>query len=76
MSPFQSKKAIWYSIGAAFIFLSVFLYAVFMPGLATPLGTDAPDVRVPNMRNVPGPEAPLQLETAEPVGRGESTEAR
>jgi hypothetical protein len=53
MNPFQSKKSIWWGIGVSTLLLGVLVYAVFMPNIVQPYGSDAPDVRVPNMRNVP-----------------------
>ncbi len=67
MKAFQSKKAIWWSVGIMALLVGVFVWAVVLPGAQEPYGSDAPDVQVPSMRNVPDqPGTPnLQLETSE-----------
>jgi hypothetical protein len=66
MNPFQSKKAIWWSVGVFLVVAGVFLAAIVLPTTAEPYGSDAPDVHVPAMKNVPGEQAPrLKLDAEE-----------
>ncbi len=58
MKPFRSTKSIWLGIAGAVVLFGFLAYAVFMPYLATPYGSDAPDVDVPRMRNVPDSSEP------------------
>lgn len=53
MNKFQSKKAIWWSVGLFLLVAGVFFSAVFLPNMGKPYGSDAPDVDLPSMRNVP-----------------------
>lgn len=53
MNPLKSKKAIWWSVGLFAVLIAVFFAAVIMPHSGEPYGSDAPDVRVPNMQNAP-----------------------
>jgi hypothetical protein len=62
MNPLKSKKAIWWSVGLSVLLVGVFAYAVLVPNMVKPFGSDAPDIRVPNMRNVPEQPGALDLD--------------
>jgi hypothetical protein len=53
MSPFQSKKAIWWSVGVFLVLIGVFVAAIVLPNAGQPYGSDGPDVDLPSMRNPP-----------------------
>lgn len=65
MQTFKSKKAVWWSVGVAAVLIGFFVAALLLPSTGGPPGGDAPDVRVPAMRNVPdSADSPnLELET-------------
>lgn len=63
MNKFQSKKAIWWSIGVLTLFVVVFASAVFLPNMGKPYGSDAPDIDLPSMRNVP--DTPMNLDVGD-----------
>lgn len=65
MNPLKSKEAIWWSVGLSALLVGVFVYVLLAPNLVEPLGSDAPDVRVPSMRNVPQQPGALRLEVQE-----------
>ena len=52
-SPFQSKRAIWRSVGLFLVIGVMFFIGVMMPTAGEPYGSDAPDVHLPSMRNSP-----------------------
>lgn len=53
MKKFQSKKAIWWSVGVLVVIFGVFAAAVLLPSASKPYGSDAPDIHVPSMKNAP-----------------------
>lgn len=63
MNKFQSKKAIWWSIGVFVLLAAMFAAAVFLPNMGKPYGSDAPDVNLPSMRNVPN--RPMELDVGD-----------
>lgn len=61
---FQNKRSIFWLIGMGVLIAGFLAFALIVPNRTEAPGTEAPDVRVPNMQNVPPPNAPnLGLET-------------
>lgn len=51
MISFKSQKARWWAIGVFAVILGLFVAATVLPNAGEPYGSDAPDIRVPNMQN-------------------------
>lgn len=61
---FHNKKSIFWLIGMGVLIAGFLAFALIVPNRTTTPGTEAPELRVPNMQNVPPPHAPnLGLET-------------
>ncbi len=62
MRAFQSKKAIWWGVGMLALVFGVFMAAVFLPAASAPYGSDAPNIDLPSMSNVPPDHAPQAVD--------------
>ncbi|HEY6722521.1 MAG TPA: hypothetical protein VI197_00780 [Polyangiaceae bacterium] len=61
---FHNKKSIFWLIGMGVLITGFLAFALIVPNRAPAPGTEAPELRVPNMQNVPPQNAPnLGLET-------------
>ena len=61
---FHNKKSIFWLIGMGVLIAGFLAFALIAPNRAPAPGSEAPELRVPNMQNVPPPHAPnLGLET-------------
>jgi hypothetical protein len=57
MDSLKSKKAVWWGVGVLVLLAGVFAAAAFLPHTGKPYGSDAPDIQVPSMKNIPNPDA-------------------
>lgn len=61
---FHNTKSIFWLIGMGVLITGFLAFALIVPNRTTTPGTETPELRVPNMQNVPPPHAPnLGLET-------------
>lgn len=61
---FHNNKSIFWLIGMAVLITGFLAFALIVPNRAPAPGSEAPELRVPNMQNVPPPSAPnLGIET-------------
>jgi len=54
---FHNKKSIFWLIGMGVLITGFLAFALIVPNRTTP-GSETPELRVPNMQNVPPPQAP------------------
>lgn len=61
---FHNKKSIFWLIGMGVLIAGFLAFALIVPNRTPTPGSEAPELRVPNMQNVPPPNAPkMGLET-------------
>lgn len=67
-NPFKSKRATLWLAGIAVLVLGFLFALVLLPMSSATPGADGPDVRVPNMENVPSEHAPrMKLDVEKPA---------
>ena len=67
---FHNNKSIFWLIGMGMLIGGFLAFALIVPARTPTPGTETPELRVPNMQNVPPAHAPnMQLETTPPAAR-------
>ena len=67
---FHNGKSIFWLIGMGVLITGFLAFALIVPNRTATPGTEGPELRVPNMQNVPPAHAPnMQLDTTPPPER-------
>lgn len=67
---FHNKKSIFWLIGMGVLITGFLAFVLIVPTRSPTPGTGGPELRVPNMQNVPPAHAPnMQLDTTSPPER-------